>query len=237
MTTPAASTFRLAIVPGVTPAKWVRTFAQRRPEPLELLPCDNTAHAIAQLSDGVAHAALVREPPASTPNSISLYDETTVAVVGKDHLFTAATEVSVIDLADEPLLIPLDDPLTWDDRPGAVVEHRPPTVSDAIELVAAGVGVLLVPMSLARLHHRRDITFRPVRRAPTTPVALVWAESSPAVEEFIGVVRGRRANSSRGQSAPAPKRSAKEKMLAKRAAREAAGKTPKSSKRGRPRHR
>ena len=233
MSTPAPSTFRLAFVPGVTPAKWVRIWSERRGEPLELVACANTAEALQHVAEGTAAAALVREPPASTPNAITLYAETTVAVVGRDHLFTAVTTLEPADIADEPLLVPLDDPLTWPDRPGATLDHHPATVADAVELVAAGIGMLLVPMSLARLHHRRDLTFRPVSHAPETPIALVWVTSTPEVEEFIGIVRGRRATSSRGQSEPAPKRSAKEKMLAKRAAREAAGQTPKPSKRTR----
>lgn len=225
MTVSAAAAFRLAIVPGVTPAKWVRTWSQRRDDPLQLIPCDNTAQALELLSESAAHAAIVREPPEDSElQAIPLYAETTVAVVGKDHLLTAADELTAADIADEPLLIPLDDPLAWPQRPGAPVDHRPPTVGAAVELAAAGVGVLLVPQSLARLHHRRDVTFRPVVDAPETPMALAWTSSTPDVEEFIGIVRGRRPNSSRGQSQPAPKRTAREKMLAKRAARESAGK-------------
>ena len=42
----------------------------------------------------------------------------------------------------------------------------PATTAEAIELVAAGVGVLVVPQSLARLHHRRDLAYRPLTDAP-----------------------------------------------------------------------
>jgi hypothetical protein len=44
------------------------------------------------------------------------------------------------------------------------------------------------------------------------------------VEEFIGIVRGRKPSSSRGRAEPAPKRTAREKTLAKQAARAAVGK-------------
>ncbi|MDV7101206.1 LysR substrate-binding domain-containing protein [Gordonia amicalis] len=120
-------------------------------------------------------------------------------------------------------------------HPGTAVEHRPETTGDAIELVAAGIGVLLVPQSLARLHHRKDLVFRPVTDAPTGTVGLLWpAPTTELADEFIGIVRGRKATSSRGQSEPAPKRSAKEKAAAKRAAREAAGKIPGKSARKKP---
>lgn len=233
VTTPA-SPFRLAEVPGVTPAKWVRIWSERRTDPIELVSCANTADALARIFDGSAHVALVREPlPASGRQSIALYDETTVVVVAKDHVITAVDDVAPSDLSDEPLLIPLDDPLTWSDRPGVPVSHRPGTVAEAIELAATGMGVVLVPQSLARLHHRRDTTYRPVTSAPTTAVSLVWTESTPDVEEFIGIVRGRRPNSSRGQTEPPPKRTAREKTLAKQAAREAAGKVSSKPRRSR----
>ncbi len=82
---------------------------------------------------------------------------------------------------------------------------RPATTADAVELVAAGIGVLLVPQSLARLHHRRDLTYRTVTDVPSSTIALVWpaGTTSELVEELIGIVRGRTANSSRGRGAPA----------------------------------
>ena len=88
------------------------------------------------------------------------------------------------------------------------------------------MGALIVPQSLARLHHRKDLTYRPITDAPTCPVALAVpaGPQSELVEEFVGIVRGRRPDSSRGQAQPAPKRTAREKTLAKQAARAAAGK-------------
>ncbi|MET0704255.1 MAG: LysR substrate-binding domain-containing protein, partial [Mycobacterium sp.] len=152
----------------------------------------------------------------------------------------AVDEVAVTDLDDEPILLPLDDVVDWAGAPGVRVEHRPETTSAATDLVAAGIGVLIVPQSLARLHHRRDLTYRPIVDAPTCPVALaVPAGQQPAlVEEFIGIVRGRKPSSSRGRAEPAPKRTAREKTLAKQAARAAAGKTarkPSQVERGRQR--
>jgi len=75
----------------------------------------------------------------------------------------------------------------------------PATTAEAIELVAAGVGLLVVPQSLARLHHRRDLTYRPLTDAPGSGVGLAWpdTENTELMEEFIGIVRGRTVNSSR----------------------------------------
>ncbi|MEI7031917.1 LysR family transcriptional regulator substrate-binding protein [Streptomyces pratensis] len=202
------SSFRLAYVPGVTPTKWVRVWHERLPgTPLELVQA-TAAEAPELLADGGADAGLVRLPvDRSRLSAIPLYTETTVVVIPKDHVATAAEEVSLDELADEIVLHPLDDVLAWEALPGRPAVERPATTADAIELVAAGVGVLLAPQSLARLHHRKDLTYRPVGDAPESRVALSWPEAEVApdlVEEFIGIVRGRTVNSTRGRAATPP---------------------------------
>ncbi|MEU1018522.1 LysR substrate-binding domain-containing protein [Streptomyces sp. NPDC005900] len=208
--------FRLAYVPGVTPAKWVRIWNERLPDvPLTLLQV-SAAEAPDVLRTGGADAGFVRLPIDRTDlSAIPLYTETTVVVVPKDHVVTAVEEVSREDLAGEVVLHPLDETLEWERRPGLPALERPATTEDAIELVAAGIGVLLVPQSLARLHHRKDLTYRPVTDAPESRVALSWpeAETTDLVEDFIGIVRGRTVNSSRGRT----QTSAKDKPQAKAA--------------------
>jgi DNA-binding transcriptional LysR family regulator len=198
--------FRLAYVPGVTPAKWVRIWNERLPGvPLALLPVP-AAEAAGLLLDRGADAGLVRLPVDRTDlAAIPLYTETTVVVVPKDHFVAAADEVSAADLADEIVLSPLDDTLGWDRPPGRPALERPAGTADAVELVAAGVGLLVVPQSLARLHHRRDLTYRPLTDAPQSRVALSWREDATTdlVDDFIGIVRGRTVNSSRGRAARA----------------------------------
>ena len=226
-------------VPGGTPAKWARNWAQRHPE----VPLTLTAVAAGDAADavrtGAVDVALLRLPTDTTGLAvIPLYEETTVVVVPADHLLTAADDVTAADLDGEHVLVPLDDVVDWAGAPGVPVDHRPETTAAATELVAAGLGVLIVPQSLARLHHRRDLTYRPITDAPTCAVALAVPDGpqSELVEEFIGIVRGRKAGSSRGQAQQTPKRSAREKTLARQAARAAAGKVarkPGPSKRGR----
>jgi DNA-binding transcriptional LysR family regulator len=214
------SVFELAYVPGVTPGKWVQIWDERRPDvPLRLVPTPADA-ATGLLRCGDVAAALLRLPIDREGLSvITLYTETTVVVVPRDHLLGAAEDLTVADLVDETVLQPNDDWLDWDSRPGSPAAHRPDTTGAAIELVAAGIGIVVVPLSLARLHHRRDLIYRPVLDAPISQVALAWPTDATTdlVEEFVGIVRGRTANSSRGRQPP--KRSAKDKAAAKRAAR------------------
>jgi DNA-binding transcriptional LysR family regulator len=231
--------FTLGYVSGVTPAKWARIWAERHPEVPLRLRTVAAADAAAEVRAGAIEVAVLRLPSDTSGLAvIPLYEETTVVVVPADHLLSAADEITAADLDDEPVLRPLDHVVDWADAPGNPVEHRPETTEGAIELVASGIGVLIVPQSLARLYHRKDLTYRPITDAPTCPVALAFPEGpQPAlVEEFVGIVRGRKPGSSRGQAEPAPKRTAREKTLAKQAARAAAAKVarkPGRAERGR----
>jgi DNA-binding transcriptional LysR family regulator len=172
---------------------------------LELVPAE-AADATALL---LAHAdaGLVRMPvDRTTYQAIPLYTETTVVVFPRDHLFAAADDMTLADLVDETLVSPGDDVLDW----GGTSLEGPATTAAAVELVAAGGGVLVVPQSLARLYHRRDLTYRTVGDAPTSTVGLAWASDrhTDLVEQMIGIVRGRTANSTRGTAPSAPDRNA-----------------------------
>ncbi|MFD3513428.1 LysR family substrate-binding domain-containing protein [Streptomyces sp. NPDC058657] len=197
----------------MTPTKWVRIWNERLPDVPLTLVAAGPAEAFGLLRAGGADAGFVRLPVDRTDlSAIPLYTETTVVVIPKDHAITAVEEVSVTELADELVLHPMDDTLDWERPPGVAANERPATTADAIELVAAGVGLLVVPQSLARLHHRKDLTYRPVTGTdempvPESRVALSWpqndsGEAPELVEHFIGIVRGRTANSTRGPSLP-----------------------------------
>lgn len=223
--------FRLGYVPGVTPTKWVRLWNERLPRVRLSLVQVPAAEAPDLLRGQGADAALLRLPIDRTGlHAIPVYAETTVVVVPKDHVVTAVEEVTAEELADEFMLHPLDDTLDWLQPPGRLLDQRPATTADAIELVAAGVGLLVVPQSLARLHHRRDLTYRPVVAAPESQVALSWpeAETTELMEHFIGIVRGRTVNSTRGPAVdkPAPRKRQRDP-----------GPPPKDNRRKKPRRR
>ncbi|TDN90644.1 LysR substrate binding domain-containing protein [Microbacterium sp. BK668] len=188
-------------MPGATPGRWIDTWRERMPHvELELRPVE-VAHQREELLSGEVDAALVRLPlDADGLHVIPLYEEQAVVVVSKVSHLTAADELDLGDLEGEVVLTPADDVLGFT-VPGAVapVFEAPATTADAIATVAAGVGAVIVPMSLARLHQRRDAASIPLRDGPASQVALAWpaARTTPHVEVFVGIVRGRTANSSR----------------------------------------
>ncbi|GGN02998.1 LysR family transcriptional regulator [Lentzea pudingi] len=197
--------FTLAYVPGVTPGKWARVWQDRLPDAELTLVQVPAAVAAEKVRSGEADAALLRLPgDREDLHAIPLYTETSVVVFPKDHEFAAADELSLADLAGHVLWQPLDDALEWDEQPGQAPVERPETTADAVQIVAAGVGVLVVPQSLARLHHRKDLKYVPLADAPQSRVALSFPirdENPELVEHLIGIVRGRTVNSTRG---PAP---------------------------------
>jgi len=94
-------------------------------------------------------------------------------------------------------------------------------VPTAMEVVASGAQVLRVPQSIARLYQRKDVVYREIEGGNTTHVGIAWPtglEDSELVDEFIGIVRGRGANSSRQASVRNTQQVAKERNDKLRAA-------------------
>ena len=123
--------------------------------------------------DGSLDMALVRLPvDRDGLHCVRLYDELQVAVASRDHVLAAADEeVTTGDLDDEQLVRP--HPSGW--TPTADQLDWPPmSEQEAIETVAAGTGVVVVPMSVARLHQRKDVVTRVVTDLEPTTIALVW---------------------------------------------------------------
>jgi DNA-binding transcriptional LysR family regulator len=190
-------TFRIGFVTGAMPDRWVDTWRQRRREPIELVPVAEEEQE-RLLRDGTVDMAIVRLPVERDGlHLVPLYEEKPVAVMSTEHLLTLAEELTTADLVDEQLVIP--ERSGW--RPAAEQLAWPPmSEKDAVETVAAGTGVAIMPMSLARLHHRRDATHRVVTDLPATGVGLAWLVENDGElpQAFVGIVRGRRENSSRG---------------------------------------
>nr|WP_292904124.1 LysR substrate-binding domain-containing protein [Microbacterium sp.] len=191
--------FRLGVVAGATPGKWIDAWKERMPRvPLELMPIEVADQRSA--IDAV-DAALVRLPISDEDlHVIPLYDERPVVVAGIDSHLLAAEELMVADLDGEVVIGLVDDVLGPLDLPGTTPASFAALPADeAIATAASGVGIVIVPMSLARLHHRKDADYRVLADGPTSTVALVWPRdrTTADVETFVGIVRGRTANSSR----------------------------------------
>ena len=180
----------MAYVPGVTPGKWIGRWTERHDRELNAYQCTEEA-ALDDLRAGRADVVFVRVPdegfirPADL-SVIPLYEERPVVAAAKDSAVAAFEELDLADLADENLL-------DVQEMGGAAV---------GLEVVASGAGLLILPMSVAKLYSRRDVVARPLTGYQATRIAVAWLEGSEdgGIEEFVGIVRGRTANSSRQPS-------------------------------------
>jgi hypothetical protein len=185
-----STVLRIAFVPGVTVRKWTTRWEERHPDiPLEVLPAAE-GDGVAAVRSGSADVAFVRLPVDREGLSvIRLYGEVQVLVVPREHELAGLESVSTAEVAALP-------------SNGGYPTVEP--VKDAVELVAAGVGSLTLPHAIARLNARKDVAAVPISDAVETEVAIIWLadETTEDIEEFVGIVRGRTAASSRANPTP-----------------------------------
>lgn len=184
----APRALRVAYVAGVTPGKWIRRWEERVLDvPLQAFMSDDGAQ-VEVLRDGSADLSFVRLPVEREGlNVIPLYEEQPVVVASKGHEISVFEEVAFADLEQEAFL-----DVTALGGPEA-----------ALQVVATGAGLVILPMSVARHFNVKDTVARRLTGAPVTEIAVAWPADSTdeVIEEFIGIVRGRTAQSSRQPSA------------------------------------
>jgi DNA-binding transcriptional LysR family regulator len=119
-----------------------------------------------------------------------------MVVLPADHRLAGKDAVTVADLAGEHLLQDPDAVPEWRD---IAVELRgrqprkaiPPlrTVEEKLEHVAAGHGIVVLPLSTATFYTRPDISHIPVRDIAPNQVCLAWDSSrrSALIHEYAAI--------------------------------------------------
>lgn len=172
-------------------------------------------------------------PTGDDLHRVWLYREAPVVCASRDHWVAAAeTSVTWDEIAAEPFFDPaemlpepaleqpahgepeLDEtaPESADPEHAAAADvHLPKQGADlaagermALEVVASGAGLVILPNSVARMLARRDIVIREVEGIPGYDVGLAWLREAdgPVIQEFIGVARGRKPGSGRSEISP-----------------------------------
>ncbi|WP_206073865.1 MULTISPECIES: LysR substrate-binding domain-containing protein [unclassified Pseudarthrobacter] len=179
---------RISYVAGVTPGKWIRRWEERMQDiPLRASMVDD-GDQLEVLRDGRADMAFVRLPVDRTGlNVIPLYEEQPVVVAPKGHEISVFEEVALADLEEESIL--------------DVASLGGPEA--ALQVVATGAGLVILPMPVARHLNVKDTVARRLTGLDGTEIGLAWPvdATDEVLEEFIGIVRGRTAHSSRQPSA------------------------------------
>lgn len=228
---PESRELSVTFVLGVTPGKWIYRWEERMPHvQLATTPVPETTQLDA-VRDGSANMAFVRLPVDKDGlHVIPLYEELLVVVAPKDHPIAAFEEIAVEDLADEYLLADPDEFPAWRDISSEIkAGTRKPlpemaSTEAALDLVEAGLGILILPMSVARHFNRKELRARKLTGAGESAVGLAWLrkelpeDEEAVIQEFIGVVRGRKESSSRQPSVQAKQMAESKKTALKNAA-------------------
>ncbi|MFZ4843173.1 LysR substrate-binding domain-containing protein [Mycetocola saprophilus] len=217
--------FRIAYVSGVSLGKWGTAWTERNARVRTSFTMGEREDQRRVLTENLADVSFVRLPfdRGDDLHLIKLYEETPMVVLPKGHELLERADVGLAELADLHLIQDPSEVPGWAEIGTEMLEGTrpdlpsPDRVSDAIELVAAGIGFVILPQSLARLHDRKDVKHRRVSGVAPTEIGIAWrideddAVRAERVEDFVGIVRGRTANSSRGRAEPEPEKPAKKK--------------------------
>lgn len=161
-----------------------------------------TAGQLEALMSGRIDVGVIR-PPVREPGLAfeTIHTEPFVVALPEDHALAARDEVALAELVAEPfvLLARREAPGLYESlgqamadaggMPGAVQEAR--EMQTVVGLVAAGLGVSLVPASVGADEHR-GVAYRPIAgTAPTVELALAWRrdDRSPVLEAFLATAR------------------------------------------------
>lgn len=229
----------LGFARGVAPSKWARRWSRAAEATggglpkLELTPLAvNGRPERGQEPDVILERIAPGERPAGTTTgapsgdgesggesgdhegsrrAVRLYAEAVALVVAADHELAGEPEVDrgTVDLVG--LLAHPDHPAAWPDPdPWADPSWAPADAAAALDLVATGMGAILLPLPLARhLAGKRTHAVLPVTGEPALPGTEIWASwaaerDAADVQQLIGILRGRTARSGRSTASAPP---------------------------------
>jgi DNA-binding transcriptional LysR family regulator len=191
--------FTVGFMPGliVTPA--VREFSRRHPEvTVEVLRIDWTNQTDV-IHDGTVDVGYLRMPFDQRGLAVEpLLSEPRAAVVPAGHRLAGKEAVTVADLAAEHLLQDPDAVPEWRDIAIELRDGQPPgrvppfrTVEEKLEHVAAGHGIVVLPLSTATFYTRADISHVLVCDIAPNQVCLSWdsLRRGPLIRDYVAIAR------------------------------------------------
>lgn len=162
-----------------------------------------TSELVDAVGEDRLDVAFVRPPVDEGLAESTVEEEPLVAVLPDDHALAALPEIGLPALAAEPFVLfprPLGEGL-WDVIVQAclaagftpVIAQESPQIHTIVGLVAAGVGVTLVPASVRRLALPGVRYVALSHPPPTVRLAVIWEPNRafPALERFLAVASAR----------------------------------------------
>lgn len=189
-------TFTIGFMPGLIVTSAVRILLARHPQLDVKVLRTSWDDQTDVIHDGRADVSYVRLPvDAHGLGMRPLLTEPRVVVLPADHRLAGKESIAIADLADEHLLQDPDAVPEWRDiatelRTGTrVPQPHVRTVEEKLEHVAAGRGVVVLPLSTATFYTRPDVVHAAVRDLGPNHVCLAWDASrrSRLVQEFVAI--------------------------------------------------
>lgn len=166
----------VAFTPGLRVSDAVRAFSGSRPEvQIELMRLQWWEQD-GPLRDGRADVGFLRRPFDETGlRTIRIGSEEKLACLPAGHPLSGRPVLRVADLADE-------DMIDGHSRPASSIEEK-------FELIAAGSGIAMVPVSVASAYRRPDLVYIPVEDSEPVETCLVVraGRQDAHVTEFVRV--------------------------------------------------
>ena len=187
-------TFTVGFMPGLVVTAATRAFGLRHPElSIEVMRTSWTDQ-VDVLRDGRVDIGYVRMPVDQRGLRVEpLLDEPRVAMLPVWHRLAGKDSIRLPDLAGEQLLQNADVVPEWSEVAGPpLVRTEIPelrTVEEKLEHVAAGSGVVVLPLSTATFYPRPDVTSVLIEDIAPSRVFLAWdsARRSPLIQEFAAI--------------------------------------------------
>jgi DNA-binding transcriptional LysR family regulator len=188
--------FTIGFMPGLIVTGAVRALTASYPELAVSVLRTNWDDQVAVLHDGRADVSYVRLPVDQGGLQVQpLLAEPRVAVLPADHRLAGKGTLTIADLADEHLLQDPDAVPEWRDiatemrtrsRRGTPVFR---TVEEKLEHVAAGLGIVLLPLSTAVFYTRPGVAYSHVSDIPPNQVCLAWdaTRCSRLIQDFAAM--------------------------------------------------
>jgi DNA-binding transcriptional LysR family regulator len=190
--------FTIGFMPGLIVTGAVRAISARYPQLNVTVLRTGYEDQSEVIRDGRADVSYLRLPADLRGlRVLELLAEPRVAVLPTGHPLAGKDQISITDLVDEHLL---QDPAAvpeWRDTATEMRSRRRPaapgfrTVEEKLEHVAAGHGIVLLPLSTAAFYTRPGISYGQVTDIPPGQVCLAWDASrrSQVIEEFAAIAR------------------------------------------------
>ena len=188
--------FVVGFMPGLIVTAPIRALISRHPELTVDVIRTTWDDQTDVIHDGRADVSFVRLPIDQQGLKIQhLHTETRVAVLPADHRLAGKTTISITDLADEHLLQDPDAVPEWRDiatelrartRRAEPVFH---SVEEKLEHVAAGHGVVILPLSVTSFYSRADVVHVTIEDIAPNQICLAWDSTRPdkVIHEFAAI--------------------------------------------------